>query len=49
MPKSLSQKDNFNKAVLYMLFSSLCFSLMGAFIKLTGKDIPLFEKVLMRN
>ena len=36
------------KAILLMLFSSLCFSAMGVFVKLSG-DIPTVEKTFFRN
>lgn len=38
-----------NKAVLFMLLSSLAFSLMQLFVKWAGPNIPLFEKIFMRN
>lgn len=40
--------NNKSKAILYMLFSSLCFALMGALVKLAG-DIPTIEKTFFRN
>ncbi len=40
--------NNKTKAVLLMLFSSLSFAAMGAFVKLSG-DVPTFEKAFFRN
>lgn len=37
------------KAILYIFLSSLSFSLMQVFVKLAGPEIPLFEKIFMRN
>jgi len=36
------------KALVYILISTLAFSVMGAFVK-TLQDIPVFEKVFFRN
>lgn len=38
-----------SKAILFILLSALSFSLMQAFVKLSGPQIPLFEKIFMRN
>ncbi|MCY6370005.1 DMT family transporter [Clostridium ganghwense] len=40
--------NNKSRAVVYMLFSALCFGFMAAMVKLAG-DIPVFEKVFFRN
>lgn len=37
------------KAIIYILLSALSFSLMQVFVKLSGPDIPLFEKIFVRN
>lgn len=44
----LSKKSNKTKAVMLMLFSSLCFAAMGAFVKLS-LNLPTFEKAFFRN
>lgn len=41
--------NNHKKAVGYILLSALAFSFMQVFVKLSGPDIPLFEKIFMRN
>ncbi len=41
-------KDNFRKAVVYMIISSFSFAIMQLMLKLAG-DIPYFEKVFFRN
>lgn len=41
-------KDH-KKAILYILLSALSFTLMQVFVKLSGPEIPLFEKIFMRN
>ncbi len=41
-------RDNKTKAVLFMLLSTVSFTFMSVFIKLSG-DIPIFEKVFFRN
>lgn len=38
-----------NKAIIFVLLSSLAFSLMQLFVKWAGPNIPLFEKIFMRN
>lgn len=38
-----------SKAILYILLSALAFSSMQVFVKLSGSEIPLFEKIFMRN
>lgn len=45
---NLTSVDNKSKAVLYMIFSALGFSLMGVMVRYSG-DIPVFEKVFFRN
>ncbi|SHH35251.1 DMT family transporter [Tepidibacter thalassicus] len=40
--------NNKSKAILYMLFSSFCFALMGALVKLAG-NVPTLEKTFFRN
>lgn len=40
--------NNYTKAVIFMILSSLSFALMTATVKLAG-DIPTFQKVLFRN
>lgn len=44
----ISQKSNKTKAVMLMIFSSLCFAAMGAFVKL-ALNLPTFEKAFFRN
>ena len=36
------------RAIALMLFSTLCFAVMGAFVKLAA-DVPVVEKVMFRN
>lgn len=40
--------NNQQKGILWLLIASLAFSLMGAFVKLSG-DIPVMQKSLFRN
>jgi drug/metabolite transporter (DMT)-like permease len=37
------------KGILYMLLASLAFSTMSAFVKITGSEIPAYEKVFFRS
>lgn len=41
--------DKHKKAVGLILLSAMAFSFMQVFVKLSGADIPLFEKIFMRN
>lgn len=38
-----------NKAVIFIILSALSFSLMQVFVKISGPEIPVFEKIFMRN
>lgn len=41
--------SRFDKGVLYMLFASLMFAVMGAFAKLSSEQLPSVEVVFFRN
>lgn len=42
-------KSETTKAIVYMIISAFCFSVMSVSVKLAGNDIPIYEKVFFRN